>query len=414
MLNSLFFISYANSAILNAASCSQEAVRAAISSASNGDTINVPAGSCSWTSQIDINKQVSLIGAGIGKTNITTSASKALFIPTGTNNWRISGFSFTTSNSRIYAIAAGSSRYNTFKDWRIDNNKFEKYHYSVIIYGDSRGVIDHNVAHGGGFYILGSNNTAWTQDTNLGTQDFVFIEDNTFDTTNYIQNVLHVVYGGWGARYVIRYNEINETGGDRIDDAFDAHGYCHGSDIRGTRAFEIYGNTFTRSYAGCCRALFLRAGTGVIYNNVFDESGGIYYWKQPSAITFYEYRATPGGTGFASCSSECSTSALCATANGGEGWPCCDQIGTGKNQANEPVYIWGNVDHLGNAASIYSAVPDYIQSQDDYLTGHGTSPDYYDDGRTAPGYTAYTYPHPLVSGAPASKMTPPADFNLSQ
>jgi hypothetical protein len=105
------------------------------------------------------------------------------------------------------------------------------------------------------------------------------------------------------------------------------------------------------------------------------------------------------GTGQTSCPSQCSTAQWCDTARGGEGYPCCDQIGRGKNQGTEPVYIWNNIDQ--NNAAVPVAVNEnatsYIQINRDYYLSR------------KPGYAAYTYPHPLVGG---SNPDPAAPSNL--
>ena len=153
--------------------------------------------------------------------------------------------------------------------------------------------------------------------------------------------------------------------------------------------------------------MYVRSGTGVIYNNTFDKSSGGGYGV--AEIQLHEARVAEG-TGTQSCTTTCdSTSGITTACSTQEGWPCCDQIGRGMNQASEPVYVWGNVDH--NEDPILPVVPtggivdDYIQNQDDYTTGHGTVPDYYDDGTEPDGYTAYTYPHPLTVKGIAINMS---------
>lgn len=100
----LFFwcIGFVCGATINAASCSQGDVQAAIDSASDGDTVNVPAGSCSWTSSVVIpnSKGIEIIGAGMGQTAIILNTNTAINIrgSSGTSS-RITGFSFDSYNS---------------------------------------------------------------------------------------------------------------------------------------------------------------------------------------------------------------------------------------------------------------------------------------------------------------------------
>src|SRR5439155_16633778 len=57
-------------AIINAASCSRADVGNAVTSASDGDAVHVPPGTCSWTSTLTITKGITLAGAGIDQTII--------------------------------------------------------------------------------------------------------------------------------------------------------------------------------------------------------------------------------------------------------------------------------------------------------------------------------------------------------
>jgi hypothetical protein len=64
--------------IITAASLAREDVQAAIDQAEDGDTVLLPAGTVTWTSQNNIpavsldKKGITLLGAGIGKTIINT------------------------------------------------------------------------------------------------------------------------------------------------------------------------------------------------------------------------------------------------------------------------------------------------------------------------------------------------------
>ncbi|MGZ3748923.1 MAG: hypothetical protein ACXWRE_15715, partial [Pseudobdellovibrionaceae bacterium] len=67
-------------ATIAAASCSYADVSSAISAAAKGDTVNVPAGSCTWSSTLLINKGISLIGGNGGVTKITAGLGAGNFI----------------------------------------------------------------------------------------------------------------------------------------------------------------------------------------------------------------------------------------------------------------------------------------------------------------------------------------------
>ncbi len=59
--------SSASANTIQASSCSRADVQAAINQAQDGDTVLVPAGECTWNSEVSIqNKTITLIGAGSG------------------------------------------------------------------------------------------------------------------------------------------------------------------------------------------------------------------------------------------------------------------------------------------------------------------------------------------------------------
>ncbi len=82
-------------AIINAATCSQTDVQAAVNSAANGDVVQVPAGTCTWNTAVVIpdNKKITLQGAGKTLTVITMSSNGWAFM-LGESGSRITGFGF--------------------------------------------------------------------------------------------------------------------------------------------------------------------------------------------------------------------------------------------------------------------------------------------------------------------------------
>src|SRR5690348_7710489 len=92
-------------ATVSAVSCAASDVQTAINKAVTGDTVLVPAGSCSWgNSSVSINsKNITVQGAGVDVTNITgtwTSGYAPFTIGlNGVNNSsRISGMTVTVPN----------------------------------------------------------------------------------------------------------------------------------------------------------------------------------------------------------------------------------------------------------------------------------------------------------------------------
>jgi prepilin-type processing-associated H-X9-DG protein len=356
----------------------------------------VPSGTATWSSPIDLNKGIAIIGAGIGNTVI---ADYGFDIANGTDNWRISGFEFHGTGD--WCISAGAEKSTDgCRDFRIDHCKFNGEYATVLFFdGHCTGVIDQCDFVGGGnariMFGTGYDDTAWAEDTGLGSSDFVFIEDCTF--TNDGEEITHIVDGSRGAKYVFRYNTVTETPPLNINGWVCMHGYCHGESARGLRAFEVYGNIFKRGLGGYARLFTIRGGTGVIYNNTFDSSVGS--WAD--IFYFRELRIEHNEAISTKCDSNCSESRWCD--EGGEGYPCCDQVGRGKNQASEPVYIWNNVDHNGNDISSSTVTtPAVIQENRDYIFTQKT------------GYTPYAYPHPLAdSGSMNPQIAGPAGGSSS-
>jgi len=117
-----------------------------------------------------------------------------------------------------------------------------------------------------------------------------------------------------------------------------------------------------------------------------------FYGGSPGYIIFHSITNGPflkGEELQTGCPGACTTVNIAATDSelySGEGYPCADQVGRGKNQAKEPIYIWDNVDTGGNPSSsaALNMVPGYITKGIDYING------------VKPEYTPYPYPHPLT------------------
>lgn len=387
--------------------CSQADVQTAITAASENDTVTIPSGTCTWASEITISTD-NLIIQGTGKTN-TTIKDPAFILAVDTDGIRITGINFepvtkiSTSESAITVGNILSQESASCDNLVIDNCEFDGYKWAVELANAPTGVIYSNSFIDGGVYLLG-HDTAWTTGADLGSSDFIFIEDNTYTTD--AGAAVHIMSGNGGGRYVFRYNNVtSSSSGNKIADAVDAHGYGHGN-IRATRAWEIYSNTFTTAGTES-RAIFLRGGSGVGYDNVFNEIASGY---SVSEIYFMEYRLyssvslnygpTGGGTGTA-----CNTIVSGATYDECEDTelePCCDQIGRGVDQALDPAYFWDNnkctsapcLDNLVSVSpSVHAEASTYIEEDEDYyLSEKG-------------GYAPYTYPHTLRGEASASPAT---------
>ena len=73
----VFCSATARAAVLHPATCGSTDVGAAVASASDGDTIVIPAGRCTWTTNLTITDKILTIqGAGIDQTTIVDGLSK--------------------------------------------------------------------------------------------------------------------------------------------------------------------------------------------------------------------------------------------------------------------------------------------------------------------------------------------------
>lgn len=325
-------------ATINAVSCAQSDVQTAINAASSGDTVQVPAGSCIWSSQVSItNKNIIIQGAGIDTTiitaNIISGVRPGVFKVTQ-KPAIITGFTFA-GNAPTYGAHIVFEGTGTSSIFRVYGNKFtSNTAYQILVPsqgGLSYGLIDDNVfitSDDHSFIqVYGDNNrTSWTTEASLGTADAVYIENNTFtsnDPTTGNLGARPLTLDG-GARAVFRFNNI-------VNQGFDAHGYC-GDGTSGSRTYEVYNNAWSVNHNGdeMYRWMFIRGGMGVVFNNRMTlTSGSIRAGRE---VDLAEYRV--GTYGPSSCSG--AAESMCTT------YPCLDQIGRGINQSLDPLYLWNN------------------------------------------------------------------------
>lgn len=410
LIAALVAISTSEAATITAASCSSANITTAISLASTGDTVQVPAGSCTWTGTGAVainNKNITLQGAGIDVTIITISSPEGFRVQaTNTGAFRVTGFTFRSTSSfgtdsgyAMFSIRGG-------KGWRVDHNKFKPYSNvqsydggnAVYILGNVGGLIDHNQfvpeststnCWHAGVYMEGSGTAAWLLASQIGSPtNTVFIEDNTMtETRSCSSHNPHAVYGQRGGIFVARHNTITNMN-------IDSHGFCAASS---TREFEVSNNSWIITTT-LDALMFLRGGTGVVYSNSLSLQGGSYN----NMMKLTEYRCNAASECYGSVVQDGVAANTCCNT-----YPCLSQIGRGQNQTSDPLYIWSNTNMTGiNLTNIGSEcggqnVTTYIQSGRDYFLG----------STPKPGYVAYTYPHPLISSGSAD-LPPDPPRNL--
>lgn len=390
-------------ATVNAASCSVAAVQTAINTAANGDTVVIPNGSCTWTSGITTSKQITITGQAKGAVLIAHSAGGGdLFaITTGSSfNTRVSNINFLAgSGTGHYLDISGSGKPPVIHDnyFRVPDGQLAH----SISHGRNGGVFHHNTfdslsANGtesGNLQLKDTSgtSTSWSTPSTMGMNDTngtanTYIEDNVFNAIT-----LQAIDIDDNARVVIRHNTFN-------DSSMTIHG-CDTSFNSG-RHYEIYDNTFVYHLtpAGGYNYplnvangwIFPRAGTGVIQGNAMDNINSVDWGNKPEVkmMLMSIHRSGPG--------SGCGCS--------GATYPASQQIGRGNGNALEPLYIWGNSgiglpefpskddftpDQCGRNYVTYTTA-NYVQLGRDYFTAIAK-----------PGYTKFTYPHPLTLSGPA-------------
>src|SRR5438132_4116228 len=304
----------ARAASITAFSPSLADVTTAVSSAVDGDTVVVPAGTASWTSTLTVSKAITLIGATttdsvagtavdntIIQDDIVRDSSGNAIIISITANARLSGFTFIrdAANPHGQGQNGGISVSGTLTGFRIDHCNFNNISQLqfIICRGWAYGVIDHNLMtfssnaqslvtyhqnfNNGGSYGDGS----WAAPTSFGSEKFVFMEDNYLKNTTTVQTIgdTDCYYGG---RYVFRHNHC-----------YNVTPNSHGTEgrFRGSRAIEVYNNDFHYTFSANMGQL--RGGTAVWHDNTWSgtapASGMILQAYRP----FQTYKYFGGASG---------------------------------------------------------------------------------------------------------------------
>jgi len=291
-------------------------INACITSATSGDTINIGAGTGTWTTGITLSasKLLTIQGAGYSDTAITVSSGGGI---TMTGAHRITGIGFVASGNSIITVMGTG--------WRIDHCQFTNNGAETITFNSlasdgtlAEGVVDNNDFVSARLVVWGSNGgfanrgARWAESPLLGTDHYVYIEDNTFYKVGG-----NVIDSGYGGVYTARYNTV--TGSTE----FMVHGLqCDLN--RGSKNWEFYGNKFTTSPA-VFAATWVRSGTGILAANQF--SGYSY------DIVFDDNRAH----GQCAPEGQCTRVGACdgtSDIDGNSdatGYRCRDQIGTGQD-----------------------------------------------------------------------------------
>jgi hypothetical protein len=374
-------------------------------------TVIIPAGTCTdWPAHAVVGQAlisgvdgwpVTFQGAGGTATTIDATANNGLqTLSILSSAARVTGIRFICGQVGV----AGQG-------FRIDHNTFECHQHNYQIWGtalyafgtnklndhtaDLNGLVDNNtfIDQRAVIYQFQANiipenqgSTLWSKPLGLGGANALYLEDNTF-TFESFNDTFDCDESGM---IVFRYNTVT----DSYPETHPARGGA-----RACRKWEIYSNTFTSTNAipmNTNQAFLIRGGTGVMFGNRYSGTWG------SNNGTIQVLRATENlGPGtWLGCDG---TSPWDGNQNA-TGWPCLDAIGRG-----------GDFGTPFNASPPpYTPPPQYTEAAywwDNQINGNqlGVSPfdaqsaarltlnlDYFVSPSTAkPGYTPYTYPHPL-------------------
>jgi hypothetical protein len=291
----------------------QPAIQAALALARSGDEIDLPEGTFSVRKTILVTKFISFRGAGISKTILYRPENmndSVLSADSASCLFKFSINSVTSGNvvvsdmclkSKVPCVNTGDGgslaadigiKFINCLDFVITRCHFENFGNAgvSIVHDDNtaRGLICknefyHNVKGpdglglGYGVVVCGSNKQ-WVSDPRFGSDNFIFVEDNTFDFHR------HAIAAGGCGLYVFRFNTvINNNIGPYAGQAIDAHEarQVPGTNYFSTRAVEIYNNqvintTFKDGSAiapgGSAKglvenAILIRGGEALIHDN---------------------------------------------------------------------------------------------------------------------------------------------------
>jgi hypothetical protein len=514
---------------INAATCNASDVQAAINTATEGQTVNIPAGTCTWTTGVTISgKGMTLTGAGSGR--IVAISSSTLTLATGSKTLTVQGdnpgvalslslgesltiaetsteANFLTGTVTSYNSGTGSlvmnitsvggtcgsnslsncgrwlvatpaattiinnsttvPLFNITEDTAFHTNisgiyvtsgTAEEHVYNLNYASGGQAILIHDCRitgnpnnpsgpDGNADMITGNTNrgvvwncsfdsnpfnvstigavafkdagnvlgNSWTTPSNMGSLDTTgqgefFVENNDFHAFGFANG------NDDNGRMVARYNFYDNSGLMAT----------HGADTSslGQRYFESYNNVavFNAYTNGTTFNLnnwfYLRGGTYVIYNNTLPALSSQDYGNKPDLNqTVMNLQRNSGPD-----------PCWGAGTTGGADYPAPRQVGmgyvtgTGKDGLgqtkdsltyagdSEPAYIWGNTRSPLNAQ-----ISDYggsdCKSPDTSTNYIVLNRDYFNDSTAKPGWSPYTYPHPLRGSQTAAPPAPPTQLN---
>jgi hypothetical protein len=433
---------------IQAASCSYSDVNSAVSGAPRNALVNVPAGSCTWTSTLKLTKGVKLQGAGRastvitdgGITNVNCAGAGGCLIEIMPDSTaiandeviKVDGFTLNANNLQTFAILdvlGGGSDSGTkpFKNLVITNNTFKNTNSgsgggNAGIYtrgGQVRGLLSGNIFDRVDmpFRTFGSDDlTEWNNPAYYnfayGSADNLFFENNTIQYSSSFTSTDQAagwIESGQGARLVVRYNTWDETNvvlfPISAQEVWDVHGFQLGGQTS-TMIAEYYGNTLNNMANTIFRWFDHRGSWGLYFDNIYtggsNPDGEVNQYDPGScnpgtvspAIWYvnntYFFNDTANGSGITVIAG---SSNSCGVVENTNFWnynasctasSCAAGIGRGTTAPTGTCTV--GTGYWVNATPTPTASPSVIQAGQFYKCTSTNTWTLY--------YTPYTYPHP--------------------
>jgi hypothetical protein len=413
---------------------SAEDTQKAVDAATNGTIIKLPDGKYFWYRQVTNSKNtaIHLIATNLGGTIIKrryTGGDLILLNASPNGNSEVSGIHFDdpyADSETNYSFCLDVNQLTglpaLIHDCSFVCSSKQGFNYTMRFIGNG-GVVwncsfatKNDMLGGISFVNTTSGSAQWNQPDSMGAgKDSTGLNqgDPTGSLDTYIENCvfqdmdLACTNFDDNSRAVVRYCTLNNA-------TLNSHG--QETSTWGTRHWEIYHNTFNystsgRAYGGDSYPLNMngwfgvRGGTGVIADNAMDD---IPFNKLGILLTVYSISRVD--------SIPCQT-AYPAAHQTGQGWsavstahygnPVVPKDGTGA--VPDPIYIWNNTGTETTDPAyvgIYQYTPDECGNHEKIGTFLQEGRDYFVN-EARPGWTPYTYPHPLRRNAlGASGSTP--------
>ena len=407
---------------------SQSDVQAAVNAApDNGSvTVVIPNGTYSWTGALTITKSLALAGASASGVTINNNFNGALITATSSVNGHINIYWLNIITA--FKMLSGTGYASLICDRTEPSNytvlvhdcTFDSQAYFVFpVYFYANGIVMWNCnfpgTGGGAVCLTGIDlecakygvTSSWNTADTWGTQDTTGLRNSYVENCTFANGTSSAGNAEDSSRVVWRYNSMTNA-------EISSHGWDTG--YAGVRQMEIYNNTFVNasgisSSGGNNCWVSVNGGPAVVFNNAMQDlpsKSGV----QLNVASIRREDAIPCQTGYP------------AARQVGQSWSASSSVPFGNPPVSsggvgtitEGVYVWGNTgteisdsnyvglnqfepDQCGNGQLIVN----YVQRNRDYFVG-----------TAKPGYTPYTYPHPLhtqyalsgAGGTPTPTATP--------